>query len=145
MELLARETLRIVHIEDDRDFAVLSARRLKKAGFTQPVMHCVDGILAIRYFCEMEPKCAPHVILLDLHMPQTNGIEVLQWVRQSYHEPKVAVYLLTSSQDPLRMRRAVAAGVTEILCKNPSLDDLIERLDKLIVTSNEERQRAGKK
>jgi CheY-like chemotaxis protein len=88
----------------------------------------------------MEADAAPHVILLDLHMPNMDGLEVLQWVRHSYSERDVAIYLLTSSQDPLSMRRAVAAGVTDILCKNPMLDELIEKLDQLIARSNHQRQ-----
>jgi CheY-like chemotaxis protein len=142
VELLARDSLRIVHIDDDPDFAALSERCLKKAGFKQPVVRCPDGVFALRYFATMEAEAAPHVILLDFHMPNMNGLEVLQWVRHSYSERDVAIYLLTSSQDPLSLRRAVAAGVTEILCKNPLLDELIEKLDQLITASNIQRQAA---
>jgi two-component system, OmpR family, phosphate regulon response regulator PhoB len=145
MELLARDSLRIVHIDDDPDFVLLSERSLKKAGFKQPVVRCPDGVLALHYFATMEAEAAPHVILLDFHMPNMNGLEVVQWVRHSYSERDVAIYLLTSSQDPLSMRRAVAAGVTDILCKNPMLDELIEKLDALIAKSNLQRQEAEAK
>ena len=56
MELLARDSLRIVHIEDDHDFALLSERTLRKAGFTQPVVQCPDGVFALHYFATMEAE-----------------------------------------------------------------------------------------
>jgi CheY-like chemotaxis protein len=138
MQLLARDTLRIVHVDDDSDFTELSARGLKRAGFSQPIVRCSDGILALHYFSMIEPQSAPHVILLDLQMPGMNGLEVLHWVRQSYGERDVAVYLLTSSEDPDHKKQAVAGGVTDYLMKNPLVDKLIEKLDSLISLSNDQ-------
>jgi len=42
-----------------------------------------------------------------------------------YCERDVAVYLLTSSEDPMDIRRAKAGGVTKYLLKSPLYDDLI--------------------
>src|ERR1700689_5425997 len=100
MAPLARDSLRIVHVDDDHDFAALSARCLKRAGFNQPVVRCTDGVLALHYFSMIEPEFAPHVILLDLNMPLMDGLEVLHWIRKKYNTPDVAIYLLTSSEDP---------------------------------------------
>jgi CheY-like chemotaxis protein len=136
VEALARESLRIVHVDDDDDFAELSARGLKRAGFSQPVTRCSDGLLALHYFSMIEPHLAPHVILLDLHMPGMNGLEVLHWVRRNYNERDVAVYLLTSSEDPEHKKQAAANGVTGVLLKAPLVDSLIKKLDELIAICN---------
>ena len=136
MQLLARDSIRILHIDDDSDFAELSSRSLRRAGFTQPVVRCDDGLLALHYFSMIEPQSAPHVILLDLHMAGMSGLEVLHWVRQNYSDKDVAVYLLTSSEDPEHKRQAAAYGVTEFLSKSPLADKLIEKLDSLIELSN---------
>ena len=137
MEALARESLRIVHVDDDGDFVALSERRLKNAGFQHPIVRCEDGARAIDYFSMVEPQSAPHVILLDLHMPRVNGLEVLHWVRTVYRERNVAVYLLTSSEDPGDIRQAVSERVTKYLLKKSSLDELIENLDYNIKISND--------
>jgi CheY-like chemotaxis protein len=141
MELLARDSLRIVHVEDYDDFAFISELWLKRAGFGQPIVRCNDGIQALTYFSMIEPQRAPHVILLDLHLPKMNGLEVLQWLRREHSEKDVAVYLLTSSDDPEDRRQAAAAGVTHYLLKGPLFDKLIEKLDGLIAETN--RHRAG--
>src|SRR5471030_1834896 len=100
MEPLSRESLRIVHVDDDDDFAALGERCLKRAGFNRPIVRCADGIKAIDYFSTIKPDNAPHVILVDLHMPRMNGLGVLHWIRTRYKEMKIAVYLLTSSEAP---------------------------------------------
>jgi DNA-binding NarL/FixJ family response regulator len=116
---------------------MISERHLKCAGFKQPIVRCNDGAVAIDYFSRIEPESAPHAILLDLNMPKVNGLEVLHWVRTVYSKRDVAVYLLTSSEDPGHMRQAVAERVTRYLLKNSSLNELIESLDYLIKISND--------
>jgi CheY-like chemotaxis protein len=142
MELLTRDSLRIVHVEDDNDFAQLSEIFLKRAGFKQPIVRCNDGIFALQYFSKIEPELVPHVILLDLHMPNMSGLEVLHWLRHSYSERSVAVYLLTSSKNPLDMRQAEVGGVTKYLFKTPLFEDLVQNLDHLITMSNDQRLEA---
>jgi CheY-like chemotaxis protein len=112
---------------------------LKRAGFNQPIVHCNDGIRALRYFSMIEPEQAPHVILLDLHMPRMSGLEVLHWLRHCHSKPDTAVYFLTSSDDPEDRRRAAADGVTGYLLKSPLFDELIQNLDRLIATINSQR------
>jgi CheY-like chemotaxis protein len=116
---------------------------LKEAGFAQPIVRCNDGVLALHYFSTIEPQLAPHVILLDLHMPNMNGMEVLHWLRHEHGEPDVAVYLLTSSNDAADRRQAASEGVTEYILKSPLFDKLIQKLDDLIAETNRHRLGQG--
>jgi CheY-like chemotaxis protein len=137
MEPLSRESLRIVHVDDDADFAEIGERYLKCAGFIRPIVHCADGIVAIDYFSTIKPDDAPHVILVDLHMPRMNGLGVLHWIRTRYKEIKVAVYLLTSSEDPSVISRRFADGDAEYIPKRAKFDHLIQKLDDLIASINQ--------
>lgn len=137
MKTLDRHSLRIVHVDDDADFAEISHRSLKRAGFKQPITHCADGVAAIEHFSKLEADSAPHVIILDFHMPGANGLEVLHWIRSAYHDSDVAVYLLTSSKDPDHTRLAMRERATGYLLKQPFFDELIECLDHLIASKNE--------
>jgi DNA-binding response OmpR family regulator len=135
MEALARNSLRIVHVEDYDDFAFTRALRLKRAGFTQPIVRCHDGILALHYFSMIEPQHAPHVLLLDLHLPNRSGLEVLHWLRHDHDANDVAVYLLTASDDPDdTLQAAPAAG--DYAIKTTLFDKLIHKLDELIAETN---------
>ena len=139
MDLLARDSLRIVHVEDNDDFAFVSEVWLKRAGFKQPIVRCKDGRRALFHFLTLEPDGKPDVILLDLNMPHLDGLEVLHWLRHYHNEPDIAVYLLTSSNDPEDRRQAMANHVTGYLLKAPLFDELIQNLDNLIAIRNKER------
>jgi CheY-like chemotaxis protein len=136
METLTRESLRIVHVDDDGDFAFLSQRKLQRAGFKNPIVRCEDGALAIEYFSTIDLESKPHVIILDLNMPRVNGLEVLLWLRRTYGKGDVAIYLLTSSNDPEHLKQAARAGVTKYMIKSASLDELIQTLDHFIADRN---------
>jgi two-component system response regulator len=137
MELLSRESLRIVHVDDDHDFVDLNERSLKCAGFEKPIVRCSDGYQAISYFLKIEPDDAPHVVLVDLHMPRLSGLEVLRWLRTNYTEREVAVFLLTSSVDPTITNRRAEDGGAEYVPKGGILDHLLGKLDDLIDLKNE--------
>lgn len=136
MEPLSRESLRIVHVDDDADFTEMGQRQLKRAGFSQPIVRCADGFMAIDYFSTLPPEEAPHVLLVDLHMPRVNGLGVLHWIRTTYTEMKIAVYLLTSSDDPSVISRRFADGGAEYVPKQVKFDYLIQKLDELIISIN---------
>jgi CheY-like chemotaxis protein len=137
MELLSRESLRIVHVDGDHDFVDLNERSLKCAGFKEPIVRCADGDKAINYFLKIGPDAAPHVVLVDLHMPRLSGLDVLDWLRTNYTEREVAVFLLTSLVDPRITGRRAADGGAEYIPKGRILDHLLRKLDDLIDSRNE--------
>ncbi|MFI0879007.1 response regulator [Streptomyces parvus] len=65
----------------------------------------------------------PDVALVDLHMPGTDGIEVLRGLRASARPPRVAV--LTGFGEDEHVRRALRAGAAGFLLKDSAVDELI--------------------
>lgn len=59
---------------------------------------------------------APHVVLLDLHLPDRSGLETLREIRD--RSPEVAVVVLTMSDQPEYVEEAVRAGAAGYLVKN---------------------------
>jgi CheY-like chemotaxis protein len=123
-------------VEDDRDFAAITGLLLRHAGFAQPIIHCLDGVEALRYFSTLKPGQAPHIVLLDLHLPRIGGLDVLHWLRHGHTLRDIPIYLLTSSDDSDDRRRAAEDRVTGYLLKTPLLDDLIRHLDQQIALIN---------
>jgi PAS domain S-box-containing protein len=129
MNLLSRENLRIVQVEDSDDYARITASILQRAGFRQPVVRFGSGSEALEYLWEVEASRAPHLILLDLKMPGIGGIEMLRWLRLNYCEPDVAIYILTTSDDPHDRKLAACYGANEYLLKSTAPRRLLEVLD----------------
>lgn len=79
-----------------------------------------DGIAALRAIRELEPD----VVLLDLFMPNMDGMAVLAAVRTEGLTARILV--LTSSQDDDHLVRAVKAGALSFLPKTAGVDQVIE-------------------
>ena len=77
-----------------------------------------DGAEALRQCGQVSPD----VILMDLLMPEVDGIAATRTIRQRY--PNVQVIALTSFQDQDRVQAALDAGALGYLLKNVSADDL---------------------
>lgn len=64
----------------------------------------------------------PHVILMDLIMPGTDGVAATRRIHEKY--PDVRVIALTSFQEDTLIQRALEAGATGYLMKNISAREL---------------------
>lgn len=77
-----------------------------------------NGAEAI-HFCEQH---SPDVILMDLVMPDVNGIEAIQRIKA--RQPGIKIIAMTSFQEEDLVRQAFEAGAISYLMKDVSLEDL---------------------
>lgn len=68
----------------------------------------------------------PDVILMDLQMPEMDGIEATRVIHRE--NPNVKVIALTSFPDRDKVQAALAAGAISYLLKNISGEDLVEAI-----------------
>jgi CheY-like chemotaxis protein len=130
--------LRIVHVEDDDDFALLTEDKLRGAGFTRPVERCKNGIIAMNYLERVEPENAPHVILLNLLMSGMRGLAVLNWLRTRASDRDLAVYLLSASDHLAYLRRMEANRGTGKFDQIPIFEKLFQSLDTMMSRRNDQ-------
>ncbi len=77
-----------------------------------------DGAEALQ-LCE---SLHPDVVLMDLEMPQVDGIEATHAIRTRY--PDIPVLILSSFGDEDRVEAALQAGAIGYLLKNASIHDM---------------------
>lgn len=82
------------------------------------VGQAADGIEAIT-LCQ---NLLPDVILMDIEMPNLDGIEATAYIRE--HFPRIPVIILTSYKDKDSIQAALKAGATSYILKNVSIDEL---------------------
>ena len=78
-----------------------------------------DGIKSIK-------KLEPDIVLLDLRMPNVNGIDVLKKIRE--HNKSLPVVMLTTSDDEKDLIEAFRNGASGYLLKDMEPDDLVVAL-----------------
>ncbi len=79
---------------------------------------------------EMVKKENPNIIILDIRMPDINGIDVLKEVKKSH--PKTRVIMLTGVEDESTKNMAMGLGASGYLTKPYSYSELLEMSRKLI-------------
>jgi CheY-like chemotaxis protein len=113
------ELVEILLVEDDPRDADLTLRAFKKARITNPVRIARDGAEAIEFifgagsYSRAPRRPLPGVVLLDLHLPKLNGIEVLRQMKADPSTRGIPVVILTvsdSDRDIAACRRLGAAS-----------------------------------
>jgi DNA-binding response OmpR family regulator len=89
------------------------------------LLHAPDGETGLRLFAEHQPP----LVLLDLHLPDMTGEEILRRIRaeRSGHQPKIAV--LTADASAAQKQRLLATGANAYLTKPLSVPDVLALLD----------------
>ena len=72
---------------------------------------------------DLVARTQPHVILLDIRMPDMDGIEAARLLRDRF--PHVHVLILTGLENDTMLYAAMQAGVTGYLLKDATGDDLV--------------------
>lgn len=117
--MTAQETAIRVVVVDDHDMV----RRglgvfLRTFDDLEMIGEAADGDEALR----VVERLRPDVVLMDLRMPGTDGIEATRLIGERY--PDVRVIALTSFKDEKLVHDALQAGAIGYLLKNASVDEL---------------------
>jgi CheY-like chemotaxis protein len=122
----------VLHVEDDEGDRAILAAAFRKVAPQIHLAEAADGAQAIAYLSgqgphqDRESSPLPNLILLDLKLPKKSGLDVLEWVRSRSELRELPVFMLTSSNDPSDLDRAVALGANSYLIKTVDLYALRE-------------------
>ena len=75
---------------------------------------------------------SPELILLDYHMPGTDGLEALQRIRAAFD---ATIIVVSGEDDPATIRRIIDHGAAGFVSKSAQKDELIRAL-KLVLAGN---------
>ncbi len=89
---MKKESIPILYVEDSRTDVKILQKAFQEASILNPLHIATDGQEALDYL--QNPKNRPGVLILDLHLPKVDGIEVLHAAVQI--DPDVVVVMLTA-------------------------------------------------
>jgi DNA-binding response OmpR family regulator len=115
---------RIVLIDDDRHWLETMAEYLQRKGYA--VQTAPDGTTGLALLENGDVALA----LVDGHMPDMDGLDLLRRLRRLCHRP--AVIMLSSDDDPSLPARAVAEGATCFLAKTITPRLLLGALNQIL-------------
>jgi CheY-like chemotaxis protein len=103
--------------EDNDNDVELTKLAFTAAGFEVDLQCVGDGEACLNYLRDPKRFTRPNLILLDLHMPRMNGLEVLQAIGQDELLRTIPVVMLTTSDAPDDVEAAYRLGCNSYIVK----------------------------
>jgi DNA-binding NarL/FixJ family response regulator len=119
---LNTQTVRVLIADDQTLFRVGLARLLEEDPRVDIVGQAGDGAEAIKLAGALKPD----VVLMDLKMPNVDGIEATRQILASY--PGVRVLLLTTFEADNHVIQALKAGASGYILKDSRPDSIVSSL-----------------
>lgn len=93
-----------------------------------PDMELVGSFSSARNVVEDVASCAPHVVLMDIDMPEVDGISASALLRNKY--PELRIIMLTVIEDNDRIFAAIRSGADGYFLKQTAPARLIEGIQE---------------
>ncbi len=116
--------VRILVIEDDATFNVLLKTWLTKSGYG------ADGVLSGTAAMKALQDRAYDIVLSDLRLPDTDGLTLLKWIRQT--APDSAVFIMTGYADIQTAVEAMRLGALDYLEKPVDRALLKQKIEEVL-------------
>uniref|UniRef100_UPI0037CB63FA response regulator n=1 Tax=Nocardioides campestrisoli TaxID=2736757 RepID=UPI0037CB63FA len=121
---MGEQPVRVMVVDDHPMWRDAVERDLQQAGF-DVVAVAADGRQALARF----PAARPQVVVLDLQIPEPNGVEVTRQVLTT--DPSARVLILSASGEQADVLEAVKAGATGYLVKSASRAELLDAVRRV--------------
>jgi len=120
------QSFRILLVDDENDILEFVTYNLQKEGFT--VFTASNGAAAIR----LAEEVMPHLILLDVMMPEMDGIETCQVIRSNPKLKNILVAFLTARSEDYSQIAGFDAGGDDYISKPIKPKVLVSRIKALL-------------
>lgn len=113
-------------IADDHPMVRAGLRSMLASSEIRIIAEAETGRQAV----ELVKALEPHLVLLDIRMPDLNGIEALQAIKSA--RPNIHVLMVTTHKNVSYLLRAMAAGADGYILKDVSRDDLLKTIRTVV-------------
>jgi DNA-binding NarL/FixJ family response regulator len=119
--LTAQLTPEILLIDDHPSVRSGIKRAIESAGMSC----CGEAANRAEAFAQIAHK-SPDAVVLDLHLPDGSGLDIVQWIRK--HSQEMAIVILTMSDEESHLIAAMRAGASAFVKKSAPINDLVSAL-----------------
>ncbi len=135
--MASQEKITVVVVDDIDESREMILRMLQFDNTIEVVGTGRTGIEAI----ESAQKLKPDVIVMDINMPDMDGITATEAIRKKV--PYIQIVVLSVQNDANYMRKAMLAGARDFLTKPPMIDELTAAIRRAGDLAHDEKQKAA--
>jgi signal transduction histidine kinase/CheY-like chemotaxis protein len=134
---LADRALKILLVDDNAVNLMVARLMLKKCFPKADIIEATGGAAALDHL----RHTLFDVVLLDMVMPEIDGLAVVRTLRHDFAPPasQIPVLALTASANPVDRDKCLAAGMNDVLNKPMEQQQLVDKLSLLLVTASQGR------
>lgn len=130
-----KEAVILVAEDDDGHFELIT-RSLQHIGLYNNIVRFVDGQGVLDYFFSGVDKPGidlnkEYVLLLDIAIPKTDGIKVLEQIKSDGSFNKMPVIVLTVSDEPTKIDRCHKLGCNMYIVKPSDYEEFSDTVEKI--------------
>lgn len=133
--MVSKEKIRVLIVDDIAETRENIRRLLQFDNDIDVIGTAKSGREAI----ELSGQMKPDVVIMDINMPDMDGISATEAIRRKV--PFTQVVILSVQSDPSYMRRAMLAGARDFLPKPPNIDELTAAIRRAGVMAQDERSK----
>ena len=126
-KILNPHSVRVLIVDDDESTALLIQKALHTFGLQTRLAHKRDEIVEA-----LGAKPLPHLVLLDVMMPDANGFDVLNRIRHHPALKNLPVLMLTALGDRKDITRGLLLGADGYLTKPVLPSVLLQAIETVI-------------
>ena len=116
----------IAIIEDEPDIVELVSLHLKRAGFT------VEGFAEAEAFFKFIKKQVPDLIILDLMLPDADGLELCKYLKKKDEYLSIPIIMLTAKGEETDKILGLELGADDYVTKPFSPKELVARVKAVL-------------
>jgi len=126
----------ILIAEDDDGHAELIREGLEESGICNKIIRFSNGEEIWYFLTEtgdhlMRDKNKNYLLLLDIHMPKMDGVEVLKKIKSNEELKEIPVMMLTTTDDPREVEACYKIGCNMYITKPVDFFKFAETLRRL--------------
>jgi two-component system response regulator len=127
----------ILLVEDQPDDIELTLRAFQRSRVASQIVVARDGAEALDWLfvtgehAGRDPQVQPRLVLLDLHLPKIDGLEVLRRIRAETTTRLLPVVVLTSSREECDRTQGYTLGANSYVRKPVDFDRFMEAAQQL--------------
>ena len=129
------EAVILIAEDDDGHFALVK-KNLWRCCVHNDILHFKDGqeildFLFLKGDGLKRTNGVPYLLLLDIRLPKTDGVEVLTRIKNDPELKKMPVIMLTTTDDPAEVERCYANGCSFYIVKPANYNDFMQSVEQL--------------
>lgn len=124
----------ILLVEDNEDHIELTLRALKNNNLINDIHVVKDGQEALDFayhrgkYQDTERYSRPGLILLDIHLPKLNGLEVLETLKKDPDVKSIPIIMLTTSSRDEEIAKSYAGGANSYVTKPVDFEEFAKKI-----------------